>query len=348
MRILHILNHTVRLNGHVHAAVDLACAQRRLGHDVAICSGGGSFDELLTRERVETILIDQRRKPATLAKAVLELGRATRQRRIDVVHAHMMTSALLAWPVCRSAGIPLVTTVHNEFKKSAILMGVGHQVIAVSNAVATSMIKRGIPAHRMNVVLNGTIGAARFDKMDRTPVRLASPAIVYVGGLHPRKGILDLLAAFEIVHRQHPEAHLTIVGEGPHEAEYRAVAATIGDAVTFTGPQENPRSFLLGADIFVLPSHSDPAPLVISEAREAGCAIVATEVDGIPELLEYGNAGILVPAKAPIQLAAALTALVADRDELAHWRANSQINIDKMAISRVAEDTIKIYQNAFA
>jgi glycosyltransferase involved in cell wall biosynthesis len=44
-------------------------------------------------------------------------------------------------------------------------------------------------------------------------------------------------------------------------------------------------------------SHADPAPLVLSEAREAGCAIVATNVDGIPELLEHGQAGILVPAR---------------------------------------------------
>lgn len=345
MRVLHVLNHTYRLNGHVHAAVDLACAQAALGHEVAVCSAGGSFDALLEAHGVETIVLDQERRPGTALKAITALIGHVRRRRFDVVHAHMMTSALLAWPACRLAGIPLVTTVHNEFQKSSILMGIGTRVIAVSGAVGRSMGRRGVPASRLRVVLNGTIGAARFAGADATPRRLASPSVLFVGGLHPRKGLSDLVAAFAIVHRSNPAAHLTIVGEGPHRADYEAAAAAsgAGAAITFTGAQENPRAYLLGADIFVLPSHADPAPLVLSEAREAGCAIVATDVDGIPELLEGGTAGILVPPHDPERLAAAILSLVEDPAVLATWRRNSQYNIDHMKIERVAHDTLAIY-----
>jgi len=258
----------------------------------------------------------------------------------------MMTSALLAWSACRLAHIPLVTTVHNEFEKSSIVMGIGTRVIAVSDKVRRSMEKRGVPASRMRVVLNGTIGAARFDLMDRTPQALKSPSVVFVGGLHPRKGVADLLAAFSTVHRANPTAQLTIVGEGPHLAEYQEAASAMKGAVTFAGPQDNPRSYLLGADIFVLPSHADPAPLVISEAREAGCAVVATDVGGIPELLDHGRAGILVPPGDPARLAAAISSLIESPDALALWRRNSQLNIEHLTIARVAHDTIKIYDEA--
>jgi glycosyltransferase involved in cell wall biosynthesis len=119
-----------------------------------------------------------------------------------------------------------------------------------------------------------------------------------------------------------------------------------GSAVTFLGAQDNPFPFLLGADIFVLPSHADPAPLVLSEAREAGCAIIATNVDGIPELLEHGKAGILVPAKSSARLAEALCTLVEDAKALQEWRQRSQFNLEHLRIERVAQQTLEVYAMA--
>lgn len=348
MRIVHLLNHTRQLNGHVHAAVDLACAQKELGHEVAIASGGGDFDTLLSENGIENVLIDHERRPVTLLKSLAALQRYVRSSRPDVIHAHMMTSAVLAWPVCRLAGIPLVTTVHNEFEKSSILMGLGTRVIAVSAAVARSMAARGVSQSRIKVVLNGTIGAVRFRNRDRTPMPLERPAVVFVGGLHPRKGLPDLLAAFEAVHAANPAARLYVVGNGPHREEYieRAQAMKCAAAVSFLGAQQNPYRWMTGADVFVLPSHADPAPLVLSEAREAGCAIVATQVDGIPELLDGGEAGILVPPHDPARLAEAVISLIEDPAKLADWRARSQVNIDLMKIDRVAQETIAIYREA--
>ncbi|QCK87821.1 glycosyltransferase family 4 protein [Phreatobacter aquaticus] len=348
MRILHLLNHTRRLNGHVHAAVDLACAQSALGHDVMIASEGGDFDDLLARKGIETSVISHQRKPLAVARSLNAARRLVRSWRADLVHAHMMTSAVLAWPACKLAGIPLVTTVHNEFERSAILMGLGTRVIAVSEAVSQSMQKRGISAARLRVVLNGTIGSARFEGRSRVPQELASPSILFVGGQHPRKGLPDLFEAFAIVHARHPAARLYIVGEGPYLDAYREMVSKMdcADAVTFAGAQEDPFQWMAGADIFVLPSHADPAPLVLSEAREAGCAVIGTTVDGIPQLLEQGEAGILVPAKDPARLADALIDLVAKPAHLQLWRDRSQTNIGHLTIERVARETLDVYASA--
>jgi glycosyltransferase involved in cell wall biosynthesis len=348
MRVLHLLNHTKRLNGNVHAAVDVACAQAKLGHDVAVASGGGHFDDIMTANNIEIMQIRQDRRPATLLRAAGTLYRRARDWRADVVHAHMMTSALLAWPVCKALGIPLVTTIHNAFEKGSILMGLGTGVIAVSAAVGHSMEKRGISKSRLHVVLNGTIGSARFEGKDRTPVRLDGPAILFVGGQHPRKGLPDLFAAFDTVYKEAPKARLYIVGEGPHLEIYtKSVSAMeCASGVTFMGAKTDPFPFLLGADIFVLPSLADPAPLVLSEAREAGCAVVATDVDGIPELLEHGRAGILVPARNPERLATALCSLVENPQMLQEWKKNSQVNIEYLRIERVAQEILEVYAAA--
>jgi glycosyltransferase involved in cell wall biosynthesis len=227
-------------------------------------------------------------------------------------------------------------------------MGIGTRVIAVSEEVGRSMQKRGIPTSRLDVVLNGTIGSARFEGKDRTQRRLDSPSIIFVGGLHPRKGLPDLFAAFDMVYKRNAAARLYIVGDGPHRDEYAKMVNSMdcASAVNFMGGQDDPFPFLLGADIFVLPSHADPAPLVLSEAREAGCAIVATAVDGIPQLLEQGKAGILVPAHDPAALSVAICSLVDDLETLREWREKSQFNIEHLRIERVARETLEVYAAA--
>ncbi len=348
MRVLHLLNHTRRLNGHVHAAVDLACEQKAQGHDVAVASEGGDLDALLDRKGVTRAFVGHQRRPLALAGSLRQLWRLVRDWRPDVIHAHMMTSAVIAWPICKITRTPLVTTVHNAFEKSAILMGLGTRVIAVSAAVARMMAGRGVPSRKLDVVLNGTIGSARFEHRDMSPRQLGHPAVLFVGGLHARKGLLDLLAAFDLVHARFPAARLYILGDGPDLEAYRRHAAGLpsATAITFEGPQDDPYPWMVAADIFVLPSLADPAPLVLPEAREAGCAVIATAVDGIPELLENGAAGILVPPQEPAQIAEALASLLDSPERLAEWRANSQIRIGFLTIRRVAEDTLRVYEAA--
>jgi glycosyltransferase involved in cell wall biosynthesis len=197
----------------------------------------------------------------------------------------------------------------------------------------------------MRTVLNGTIGSPRFPPPLPAPLDLRRPAILFVGGLHPRKGVDDLINAFGIVSGEFPGAHLYLIGSGPFQEAYEGLAA--GQAkggVTFCGHRDDPRPYLLGGDIFVLASHAEPAGLVLSEAREAGCAILGTHVGGIPEMLDQGRAGILVPPSRPDLLAAALLPLLQNPGELAQARENSQINIENLALSRVARQTEQVYR----
>jgi len=328
--------------------VDLACAQVAQGHAAAIGSSGGDFDDFLAAQGVETFKVDHQRRLVRLVRGVIALRTLVRVWRPDVVHAHMVTSALLARPVCTLAGIPLVTTVHNEFEKSAVLMGLATRVIAVSRAVRDSMQRRGVAASRLAVVLNGTIGAARLACRSRAAIALDSPAVVFVGGLHPRKGLPDLLGAFNRGWAANGQARLYVVGDGPHRQEYTEMVGRMrcAEAVVFVGAQEDAFSWMLGADIFVLASLADPAPLVLSEAREAGCAVVATRVGGIPELLEDGRAGILVPPGDADALASALVSLLSDPEQVRLWRARSQLNIEHLRIERVARETTAVYEAA--
>jgi len=347
MRILHLANHARDVgNGIVNVMVDLAVAQAAAGHEVAIASAECGFGELLAEAGVRHIVLAQRR-PLALPLAVRELRRLTRAMAPGIVHAHMVSGALVGWLARRAggAGYGLVTTVHNEFQRSSNLMRLGDRVVAVSGAVAASMIRRGIPARKTCVVRNGTIGSARLARLPACEMALAGPSIVTVSGLYARKGVLDLIAAFADVRRAVAGAQLYLVGNGPDRAacEQLARRLRVDDAVHLPGFVRDPRPWMRAADVFVLASHSEAFPLVLSEAREAGCAIVATAVGGVPEALEYGAAGLLVPAQRPRLLGEALAGLLRDRATLDHWRARAATGTAWLRVDRVQRDYAEIY-----
>ena len=352
MRIVHILNHVDEVgNGIVNVAVDLACLQQGAGHDVLVLSGGGSFERLLEQHGVQHRVVEQERRPLALLQALRRFRAEVGLFRPHIVHAHMMTGAVLARLGYARPPYRLVTHVHNEFQRAAILMGVGARVIAVSAAVAASMRRRGVPGNKLRVVQNATIGSTRHQPLSsHRPADLQHPAVVTVAGMYKRKGIWDLIEAFDGVVRQIPGAQLYLVGSGPDLAFFEDEASKLKSAkqIHFEGFQRLPQPYFLAADVFVLPSHKESFGLAIVEAREAGCAIIASDIDGIPEALDNGSAGLLVPIKNPAALQEKITDLLLDRDELDRWRLKAQSGLDKFNVLHMTRQVEAVYEELLA
>ncbi|MGI0483923.1 glycosyltransferase family 4 protein [Pantanalinema rosaneae CENA516] len=346
MRILHLLNDIRELgNGIINVAIDLACLQAQAGHEVAIASAGGEYETLLATYGVKHFCLNQRRHPLNLLKATWHLQQILRNFQPEIVHAHMITGAVLAWGLKRQFSYALVSTVHNEFQRSAVLMGLADRVIAVSRAVADSMQQRGIPAHKLRVVRNGTLNSPR-QRQSLVSQSLQRPAIVTIAGMYRRKGIAELIAAFSQIAEDCPTAHLYLVGDGPDRAQFtlQAQQTSVSDRIHFEGFQPEPQGYLQAADVFVLASHREPFGLVLSEAREAGCAIVASYVDGIPEALDQGHAGILIPPANVDALSRSITELLQQPELLQTWRQRSRQNLAWLQVDRVLHDTLLVYQ----
>ncbi len=344
MRIMHLLNHCGKANGHVNVSVDLACTQARMGHAVAYGCADGDFLELLRGAGVRLYRIEQpHRNLPDFLRANWQLLRAIRDFRPDVLHAHMAAQSVLVQPY-RLLGYKFVTTLHNEFDRSAWLMGLAGRVVTVSQTGYESMRRRGVPEECIHIVQNGSVGSPRL-RPDFSLAELARPAVLTVCGMHPRKGIDDLLRAFAQLRLTNPEAHLYLAGEGPMLEAYKELAAQLGlgSSAIFLGFCDDPRQYLFAADIFVLASHADPGPLVIAEARSAGLPIIATNVNGIPAMLDYGEAGILVPPHQPEALAAALRRLLNDPALLRGYAARAKQGSERFTVERVCRDMEKIY-----
>lgn len=347
LRIVHLLNELAQLgNGIVNVAIDLAVEQARAGHHVTVAAPKGAYEELLRAQGVRHFELEPNGGVRPLV-ATFRLRRFISRNETQIVHAHMMTGAVMGRLACMGTRARLVTTVHNSWQRHAVLMRLGHRVIAVSDAVRQDMIGRGVPAHRIETVLNGTIGTMRTPAGTApTPVVLNHPNVVTVAGMYVRKGIADLIEATAMVCVRVPTVTTYILGDGPDRAQFEKLARDrgVGASVVFLGFRADAELVMKQADVFVLASHADPNPLVIPEARAAGLPIVATRVDGIPESLDGGDAGLLVPPHAPDALANAIAGLLlapAQRDRL---RVATSRNLERLTVRRMADETLGVYE----
>jgi glycosyltransferase involved in cell wall biosynthesis len=151
--------------------------------------------------------------------------------------------------------------------------------------------------------------------------------VLYVGQFIARKGVRDLVSAFEVLASQHPATQLVLVGYGPLEQELRDhVALRKLERVHFVGHVPIPQlpRFYAAADVLVLPSHEEVWGLVLNEAAACGLPLVTTDVVGAaPDLVKPGINGEIVPAGNPTLLAGALQEALARSVELG--RASREI-----------------------
>jgi glycosyltransferase involved in cell wall biosynthesis len=347
MRVLHILNDvTDRGNGIVNAAVDLAVEQARQGYSVAVASAGGGYQSLLLRSGVYHLALNQSKDPMGMMRAGKLLRKHLQIFQPDVVHAHMRTGLLLAWWWRHFEKFSLVSHVHNVHDPESVLMGLADRVIAVSESVGRTMASYGIPRRKLRVVLNRTLNGVRQPRLDEIePAKLARPAIVTVCGMNRRKGIEELLAAFDVVASKFPSAHLYLVGDGPERGWFELLArrSPYRRQIHFEGYKAVPQAYMLSADVFVLAARRESFGLVLLEARAAGCAIVATNADGIVEALDHGRSGMMVPPRDASALAGALCHLLGSEGERMEWRRRGKLGIEEYSIERMAHEVGDVY-----
>ena len=345
VRVLHLANSLSNHgNGIVNVAVDLAIEQAARGVTVAFATGGGGWTPLLEASGVACLLAPQTGAKAALGNSLRLLG-LLRRFRPTIVHSHMRNGLALVLPWCHLLRIPVVMHVHNIHDRDYGVTRLPSRVIAVSHAVLETLAQQGTPRSRLRVVWNGMLGSKRLPAAS-APAMLEHPAIVSVAGMMHRKGIAELIEAFALVSRDRPDAHLYLVGGGSEQTLYEGVAEAtgVGEHIHFTGFQPDPRPYLEAADLFVLASRRESFGLVIIEARAAGCAIIGSDVDGIPELLDHGASGVLTPPGDAPALAEAMASLLDDPERRATLQERAREGLERFSVSRMTDEVMAIYK----
>ncbi|MBO9436768.1 glycosyltransferase [Ruegeria sp. R13_0] len=154
------------------------------------------------------------------------------------------------------------------------------------------------------------------DRYGHNPRDSFGKRVLFVGRLDAVKGAPLLLQAFAALREDHPDATLTLIGDGADRPALEAQAKTLalGDAVTFAGyrPQEAVADFLEEADMLVLPSFAEGVPVVLMEAMASRIPVIATQVAGVSELITDGEVGFVVPPGDVSTLIARMQTLLSD------------------------------------
>jgi glycosyltransferase involved in cell wall biosynthesis len=257
---------------------------------------------------------------AYFAEAILLLDEM-RERAVDHVHVHFGTNPTAVAQIMHAMGGPSYSfTVHgpDEFDAPVGLSLASKAadasfVVAVSHYGSAQLRRWLSPAHWDKIrVVHCAVGDELFERAQ--PIDPCSKALVSVGRLHPQKGQLLLVDAFAEAIARGVDAELVLVGDGELRPQLEALIAErgLGSRVRITGwlDGEHVQRELLAARALVLPSFAEGLPTVIMEAFALGRPVLSTYIAGIPELVQAGENGWLVPAGSKEALVAAIVDLM--------------------------------------
>jgi glycosyltransferase involved in cell wall biosynthesis len=199
-------------------------------------------------------------------------------------------------------------------------------VLADSNAVAAPLAP--LDPH----VVYGPVEPDPPDVAPPWDTSAPGPVIGFVGRIEPRKGPLDLARAAPAIRNGAPDARIVIVGSDPYasDPDYEREVRSAPGVEHHDGWVEGAAGLLRHLDVLVLPSYQEPFGTILAEAMAVGTPVVATRVDGLPEVVDDGATGALVEPGNPDDVARGVLEVLAHRDELgrAARRSATRFHVD--------------------
>ncbi len=170
--------------------------------------------------------------------------------------------------------------------------------------------------------------------------------VLSIGRFHEQKDQITLLEAFARVSVAQSKAVLVLMGSGPLEPQLREKASALGleRNLKLVAPRASLAEVYTDADLFALSSRWEGLPYVVLEAMAYGLPVVATNVDGIPEAVEDGVTGVLVPPGDPKPLGREIVGLLRDKDERAAMGAAGRTAVERFELGKMVEKTVRLYR----
>jgi glycosyltransferase involved in cell wall biosynthesis len=272
---------------------------------------GGFFANKLVKEGIDVKIlhISTSRNPLSIYK----LYKLLKIHKFDIIHTHAYSAGTIGRISAFLAGIPVIIS-HNHSVYDYynmyyhfvewLLSHITDRIICVSDIVQrfTNETQR-INAKKLITIHNGIDSVCSVTGKEVSDIRkeLGIPhnhtVISTIAHMEEHKGLDCLLESASLLLKSRSDISFLLVGEGTLKEEFKklSVSLKIDKNVIFTGERSDVSEILLLTDIFVLPSLREGLPLVILEAMDCGKPIIATNVGGIPEVVDDGVTGILVP-----------------------------------------------------
>lgn len=317
---------------------EMVSAAQALGYNVVLFPIKGAFDLNVLK---------------TIKRYVIE-------NKVDIVHSHGYREDLYAIG-CKKVA-KLVATNHLwkrrdwklklYAKLDAFLLKFFDRLVAVSKPVAKDMVSEGLKMKQITLVQNGIDTEAyrntTSQQQIRTSLGLDKDTIVMctLSSLTQEKGIDLALEALAKLGEQPQKLVLLVIGEGPEESGLKAMAKTLGidDRVIFTGRRNDIPEVMSCTNLFLLPSYIEGLPMALLEAMASGCAVVATAVGDVPDVVD-NEVGRLIEPGNSTQLSEAIYELISNSQGLSFYGRKAQDRVtDRFSSEAMAKGYADVYR----
>lgn len=378
VRIVRLITR-LNVSGPALQSILLTAELRRLGYETHLIAGHTPTDRdnmlgMAARCDVNPLIVDDLTRslnPLRFVRAVWTLYRLLRRLQPDIVHTHTTTAGFVGRIVARLAGVRVIVhTLHvHPFKgyynplRTRVFRWVewlgarlSDSIITLSESLRQELVETyHIAPKRALTVLPLGFDLAQFAAVPRhrNAFRTAHgipadvPLVGFVGRLIPVKNPACFLTVIAALRTRLPNVHAVLIGDGTLRAELEAQADTlgIGPHVTFTGWQEDMPSAYSDIDVLLLTSHNEGTPVPIIEALAAGCAVVASNVGGVSDLLDGGAFGTLIKSEDVAGMTDALVQALTQPPDPAPAR---EAMLRRYDIARLAQELDSLYRGLLA
>jgi len=325
------------------------------------CLKPGKFAELcgLNSDRVRSIGMKSRFD----LSSVQRIAAYAKETQSDVLHAHTPRTAMIASLVAKRCRLPWVYHVHsptardstraivnriNNWVEAYSLRNADH-IITVSKSLRREMLSRGHSRSKITAVANGVADQPPIDPMTRGKTQHWKLGMVAL--VRPRKGIEVLLEAIAKLKEERNRITLEVIGgfETPeYESSIRGLIhrLDLGRIVSLRGFTKDVPTVMRTFDAMVLPSlFGEGMPMVVLEALACGVPVIATSVEGTPEVIRHGQEGLLARPQDVESLSQAIQVFISDRSA---WTRMSRLAVQRhrqgFSDVKMAEKTARVYR----
>jgi glycosyltransferase involved in cell wall biosynthesis len=330
----------------------------------------GDMSYYAARHAVEPIYLRELSRslnPLRDLRTLWQVWRIIRREKPDVVHTHTAKAGFVGRWAAKLAGVPVIVhTFHGHVFRG--YFGAGTTRLFITLEQITSLISDRILTltEGLRRELADEYRVARRERITVLPlgldlqafadaprksgtfrqqwgIPLDAPLVGIAGRFVPVKNHALFLDAAAKIAQVRPDAYFVMVGDGELRAEAEAKIDALGlrGRVIITGWQRDLASAYADMDVFVISSVNEGTPVTVIEALSAGCPVVATAVGGLPDLLEGGRFGALVPSENPEAMAQAVVSML---DSPPDTTDAQRAMIDRYGIDRLIDDMRALYR----
>lgn len=314
---------------------------------VAVSSPGQVLDEVGRREGVRTIGVPMERHISLLndLKSLWRMWRVLRKERPDMIHSMTPKAGLMSMVGGWLAGVPvrvhtftgLVWPTATGLKRRVLMAtdwltcACATHIIPEGEGVKNDLLKHHITRKPLKVLGYGNvrgIDLGHYNPATFTKESHDGFTFLFVGRIVRDKGINELVAAFDRLHKEYADTHLVLIG--PNEDDLDPVLPSTqerinrGDGIEAVGKQSDVRPFYAQADALVFPSYREGFPNVVIEAGAMGLPSIVTDINGSREIIIEGKNGIIVPSKDEEALYQAMKRFLEHPEEVAEMAAKAR------------------------